>query len=66
MTAAVATAWSTAWTAITIAYLTAAIVWYVIDRRRPREDRRFAPLANAVLIAFAIVLVFAIVLAVTA
>ena len=66
MTAALASAWSTAWTAITLAYLAAAVVWYVIDRRRPREDRRFAPLANAVLIAFGIVLVFAVVLAVAA
>ena len=66
MTAVLASAWSTAWTTITIAYLAAAVVWYVIDRRRPREDREFAPLANAVLIALGIVLVFAVLLAVTA
>jgi Ni,Fe-hydrogenase I cytochrome b subunit len=66
VTAALATAWSTAWTAITVAYLAAAMVWYVIDRRRPHEDRKFTPLANAVLIAYAIVLVFAVVLAVAA
>jgi hypothetical protein len=62
----VATVWSTVWTAITVAYIAAAAVWYLIDRRRPREDRRFTPLANAVLIAFALVLAVAVVLAATA
>jgi hypothetical protein len=62
----IASVWSTVWTVVLLVYLAAAVVWYVIDRRRPREDWRFAPLANAVLIAFGVVLVLALVLAVTA
>jgi hypothetical protein len=62
----VASAGSTVWTVVLLAYLAAAVVWYVIDRRRPREDRRFTPLANALLIAVGVVLVVALVLAVTA
>jgi hypothetical protein len=57
---------STVWSAITVAYLAAAVAWYLVDRRRPSEDRRFTPLANAVLIAFGVVLVFAVILAITA
>ena len=66
MTTVIASTWSTVETGITLAYLAAAVAWYLIDRRRPRHDRRFTPLANAVLIAFAIVLSLAVVLAVTA
>jgi hypothetical protein len=65
VTTVIATTWSTIETGITVTYLAAAVAWYLIDRRRPRHDRRFTPLANAVLVAFGIVLAFALVLTIT-
>jgi hypothetical protein len=64
VTTVVASAWSTIETGITLTYLAAAVTWYLLDRRRPRHDRRFTPLANAVLVAFGIVLALALLLAI--